>query len=200
MSATKKMGWISYLAAAALPAALLTIGCGGHSTDTPSPTTDPAASYQDLSTDVRTAASQYGMTMMGSETALSDCANRQAQYDATVRPLLGKMVGMSGRLDDYMNHHGGAADADYRCVSASMMDELDYHRSIACTATDINAERNEVMRHVSAMMGFTGHMWDRCDQVIQSQDGAETTWEPALAACQSWNGHCTDSMHGSCSE
>jgi hypothetical protein len=94
------------------------------------------------------------------------------------------MMTMSGAMDDYMRGHGGSSVADVSCVSTTMMGELDHHDAAACTSTDPATNLAEVTRHVNAMTSYTGHLWDRCDQMMGTIEGAPAAWGGMMNGCQ----------------
>lgn len=180
-----------------LPAAVVVYGCGGSSAgNPPEQQSVVAATYQKLSSDVKSAETDYRATMMGASAAA--CADVEGQYDAQVRPWVERMMHMSTTLDDMVKEYGGGASADYSCVSSSMLDELDYHRSIACSSANLGTIQTEVDRHVNAMLRYASHTWDRCEQVMNAVNGTPTGFGPMMAACGSWDGECTNAMHNTC--
>src|SRR5512138_3768222 len=120
------------VAVAACAALLTVVGCGGGSS---SPSTGPAPAngaaisrYQDLTSQVQSAALSYGITMGGAGMTASACVAAHDAYDAQVRPRISQMMRMSGSMDAFMDAHGGQAYADMACVANAMLHELDAHR------------------------------------------------------------------------
>jgi len=164
------------------------VGCGTSSNDGQ---TQSAGSetfvVQKLAVNVEATAAVYQSTMMDASTTASACRRIDDQYDARVRPSVSQIVQMSGRIDDDMGHHGGIADG--RCVAATMMDELDFHRSVACTSTDISEIRAEATRHATAMRTYADHVWQRCNQLIGASDGGTMGFMSMMSECEAWDGH-----------
>jgi hypothetical protein len=163
------------------------IGCGSSSNDgqTQSARTDTSV-VQELAVDVEATAAVYRSTMMDASTTAASCKSIHDQYDARVRPSVSQILQMSGRIDDDMDQHGVIADG--RCVSATMMDELDHHRSVACTSRDISEIRAEATRHVTAMRTYADHMWLRCNQLMGAADGGMMGFMSTMEGCESWTG------------
>ncbi|MEW5208169.1 hypothetical protein, partial [Bacillus cereus] len=74
-------------------------------------------------------------------------------------------------MDDFIDGHGGSAYADMRCASATMLNELDYHRTVACTFPGLAADQAEASRHAVAMNSYAGHAWNRCGEMLGSGQG-----------------------------
>lgn len=169
--------------AAACASLLTVLACGGSSTS-PQPGTGVASSatiaqYQDLTADVQSAAVSYGTTMGGPGMTVGGCAAAHDAYDAQVRPWISQMVQMSGAMDAYMDAHNGYAYADMVCVANAMLQELDAHRLVACTFPTLSGDQTEVSRHVGVMTSYTGHLYDRCGQML----GGQYMWGPPAPAC-----------------
>lgn len=182
-----------------LALAVVVGACGGATNDTTGPgagtTSSDITTYQQLASDTRSAASAYGVAMMGSSVTLASCKSVHDAYDAQVRPWVSKMVQMAGPMDDYLDAHGGGASADMRCVSATLLDELDYHRSIACTFPSVAADQNEAARHAAAMGSYAGHLWDRCGEMLGGGNGGYCCdWGPMMNGCQNWSSTCCSGM------
>lgn len=187
-----------------MPSALaLVLGaaCGSSgessSNSTPANTSD-ITTYQQLATNVQNGATTYRTTMMAPTTTVADCRRVHDAYDAQVRPWVSRMVQMRGAMDQYMNNHGGASVADFSCTSATMMYELDRHRTAACTSADISANRTEASGHVDAMLSYGGHMWDRCNQMMRGTNAGNWSWGSMMSGCETWDGHCSGMMHDAC--
>lgn len=192
-----------------LALALAFVGACGSSTGTTASeagtgtgaTSSDITTYQQLASDARSAASAYDTAMTGSNLTLASCHSIHDGYDAQVRPWVSLMVQMAGPMDDYMNAHGGEGNADLRCGSATLLDELDYHRSIACTFPTVAADREEAARHVAAMNSYAGHLWNRCGEMLGSTTGgACCNWAPRMNGCELWSSTCCSGMmrHGCC--
>jgi hypothetical protein len=182
-------------------ALVVAAACGQASDSSPnaSVTSDDIATYQELTSRVQDGAASYRATMMApGTTTAAECRRVHDAYDREVRPWVSRMVHMGGEMDRYMEAHGGANMADYACVSATMMDELDHHHATACTFSDIGADRTEAIRHVDAMLSYGSHMWDRCDQMMRGIDSGSWGWGPMMGGCEIWDGHCSGMMHEDC--
>lgn len=169
--------------AAACTSLLTLLACGGPSTS-PQPDTGVASSatiaqYQDLTASVQSAALSYGSAMGGPGMTLGACASAHDAYDAQVRPWISQMVQMSGAMDAYMDAHSGYAYADMVCVANAILQELDAHRLVACTFPTLSGDQTEVSRHVGVMTSYTGHLYDRCGQMM----GGQYAWAPPAPVC-----------------
>lgn len=180
--------------------------CGGSTSGSSSTSADAGTtgttsssitSYQELAGNTRSAANSYRANTTGPQATSASCRDVHDQYDAQVRPWVSRMVQMGRDLDDFMGGHGGSAYADMRCASATMMDELDHHRSVACTLTSLAANQAEAARHADAMNSYAGHAWDRCGQMLGSFNGSGS-WGPMMAGCENWSGTCCSSMMWGC--
>lgn len=163
------------------------------------PTLETAvANSQELAANVQTTAADYGSTMMASSTTADTCKPIHDQYDMHVRPWVSQILQTSGSMDSYIGQHGGGRSADDVCAAASMMDELDYHRSVACTFSDLAGSRAEAARHVNAMKSLASNVSTRCGEVTVALGGASSNWSPAMQGCQNWDGRCSAMMHAAC--
>lgn len=166
---------------------LTVVACGGGSSSHAGPTGASSATitqYQDLTASVQSAAVAYAVTMAGQGMTAGACAAAHDAYDAQVRPWLSQMAQMSGAMDAYMDAHDGASYADMACVANAMTSELDAHRLVACTFPTLGGDQTEVSRHVGVMTSFTGHVYDRCGQML----GGQSTWAPPAPACGGTSG------------
>lgn len=133
--------------------------------------------------------------MVGPGVTPTTCKNIHDDYDAQVRPWVSQMVQMAGEMDGWMGNHGGGANADMRCAAATMMDDLDHHRSVACTLPDLAADQAEATRHVDAMNSYAGHLWHRCGEMLGGTNGGTCcNWEPMMNGCGSWSATCCSGM------
>jgi hypothetical protein len=169
--------------AAACVSLLTFVACGGPASSA-QPGTGAASSatilqYQDLTASVQSGALSYGTTMGGPGMTVGSCAAAYDAYDAQVRPWISQMVQMSGSMDAYMNAHNGYAYADMMCVANAMLQELDAHRLVACTFPTLSGDQAEVSRHVGVMTSYTGHLYDRCGQMM----GGQYMWGPPAPVC-----------------
>jgi hypothetical protein len=144
----------------------------------------PVETYQRLSSQLREEAGDYRTTVLadGIDTQQA-CQVVHDAYDERVRPDVSQMVDMSADMDGYMRMHGGSEVADLICVSASMLNELDWHRSHACASEDVDVNHDEVVRHVDAMLSFAEHVWDRCDQMMNGSEDDGWHFGPMMDAC-----------------
>jgi len=184
--------------AAMLTPLLLAVACGSASPAASNAQTEPSATtFQTLDGRVQAEASAYRKRMTDGSTTLATCAAVHAEYDADVRPAIKEMMGMGSGLDDSVAVRGLGGDADFACVAASMLDELDYHRSLACGSSDLAANQAEAVRHADAMKAFARHVWDRCKQMTSDEAGVPAS-NGMMDACQTWDGQCTATMHDCC--
>jgi hypothetical protein len=173
--------------AVACASILTAVACGGAS----NPSTGAAiasgatiARYDDLGARVQSAAVSYGAAMGGAGMTVDGCAAAHDAYDAQVRAWVSQMQQMSAQMDAFMDAHGGTASADLSCVASEMMAELDAHRLVACTFPTLSGDQTEAARHVGAMTSLTGHVADRCGQMI----GGQYAWGPAATGCGGTSG------------
>jgi hypothetical protein len=199
ISSTAKLGFLLAFGASGLG-----YGCGGSSPEPAAANGDEQASatsattFQHLSAKVTSSAADYQATMLGPNSSVASCTSRHQRYDAEVRPLISGMVELASSLDGYLSQHGGTASADYGCMAAIMMDELDYHRSVACASSDLATIETEAARHVAAMTEYSAHLWERCQEVMSSLGATSSTFSPMPAMCESWDGRCASMMHSEC--
>jgi hypothetical protein len=183
----------TYLVAmGACAAALLMASCGGMSSSMMNPA--PASSadvvqYRQLALNVQSAATTHGQSMAnGLISTQAGCQSAEQQYDGQVRPWISKMMTMSGSMDSLAAEHGGSMEADMGCDAQAMMQELDEHRSLACASVDMAPNRAETARHVAAMMSYTGHATERCDEMMSGLSGGAWGWSPMMSGCQMASG------------
>lgn len=131
-------------------------------------------------------------------TSVETCEDLHAGYDGQVRPWVSDMVQMSTGMDELMGEYEDNGLADYACVAASMVDELDYHDSVACTSGDLSLDQEEANRHASAMTEYSVHTWDRCEGMLSAIEGDAVSWDPVIQFCETWDGHCHAMMHAGC--
>lgn len=146
--------------------------------------------YQTLSAEVQSAATAYATTMAGTSVTTANCKSIHNQYDRRVRPWISRMLDMAGEMDVHIANHGGVAAADMMCAAASMLDEIDYHRSIACTFASLEADRDEAARDVSAIASYAGHVHTRCAEMLGGTDGTCCNWGPMMNGCANWTSTC----------
>lgn len=172
------------------PIALVIWACGG-STSTSGSATNIAASdlatYEQLTMSAQTAATNYRANMMQSDLTAATCKDIHDGYDGNVRPVVSRMMQMAGEMDNAMGEHGGTSSADVACVAAAMMAELDHHRAVACTFSDVASDESEAERHVGAMLSFGGHMSDRCGEIERGMDGGVWSWGSMMGGCQDFD-------------
>ena len=145
--------------------------------------TSKIASYQELVTQVDTAAAGYRTAMMDPSTSMASCASIHDRYDAQVRPLVEQMMQMASDLDAFMTMHGGGGVADLECDATDMMDELDAHARVACSWPALADDRDEATRHVGAMTGYADHAQERCQEMQQGLDGDGWHWGGMMGGC-----------------
>lgn len=184
--------WLALLA--------LSTGCDGSSgSGTNSASASELGTYQALAAKVQSAALAYRATMSGSGvTTVQSCQEVQVGYDSQVRGWVSQMSQMAGAMDSFIDSHGGAMVADMQCVSGTMLDELDRHKSTACASPDLQMDRAEALRHADAMSSLTGHSSSRCDEARGALDGGTARWSPMLQGCEGWDGRCSAMMHDHC--
>ena len=166
---------------------LAVTACGGSSSD-PGATQATAdrtsiATYQELTTQVQSAALSYGATMSAPGMTLAGCAAAHDAYDAQVRPWMSRMVQMSGSMDGFIDAHSGTTYADMSCAAHAMLDDLDAHRHAACTFATLGGDQTEVARHTGVVTSYAGHMYDRCGQMMGGLDGHGYTWGSPWMGC-----------------
>ncbi|HEY6033046.1 MAG TPA: hypothetical protein VIV58_02270 [Kofleriaceae bacterium] len=165
------------------------LACAAFACDSEAPfeTTSTGASdiatYQELASLVATEVATYNMSMMDAGTTSAMCAAIHDRYDQRVRTILQQMLALGGGMDGFMNAHGGAAAADVECTATGMMHELDAHAVVACTWTTLGDDRAEVARHRGAIMHYTDHVQQRCDEMMGGLDGAGWHWGDMMEGC-----------------
>lgn len=150
--------------------------------------------YQRLSTKVQSAAGVYGATMTTGGVTAAGCNKIHDAYDAQVRPWISSMVQMAGTMDGYISDHSGGSAADMRCAAATMLNELDYHRSVACTFSSLAADQAEAVRDADALTSYANHIWTRCREMLGDSTGACCSWGPMMSGCANWGSTCCSSM------
>lgn len=178
---------------------VIAAGCTSKDTEAPVLSEEGVADYRALALNLDATAAVYGSNVDGPDmTTLAMCRSFHDQYDGQVRPWVSDMVRMSGMMENYMGSRDAGTIADFSCVSATMMDELNYHRSVACSSPDLEADRIEARRHVEAMQSYAVHMSTRCAEIIGLLDGGSGSFGPMMQGCQDWDGHCSSMMHNAC--
>ena len=166
--------------------ALMIASCS-ESTPATDTTANDVTTYADLTTNAEAAATSYETSMMQSGVTTASCEDIHDAYDAHVRPMIAQMMHMSGAMDDVMEQHGGHSATDMACTAAAMMAELDHHRGVACTFSDVASDQSEAQRHVGAMLTFCGHASDRCNEMRQGMGGGSWGWGSMMAGCQDFH-------------
>lgn len=180
--------------------ALLAAACGSTPASGPansgtvSATSAEITEYQNLSRQVQSAATAYGARMNGTAVTIANCKTIHDQYDAEVRPWISRMAQMAGDLDAFVSNHGGGAAADVTCASASMLNEIDHHRSVACTFSSLAADQDEAARDASAIMSYASHARARCREMLGNGGGSCCNWSPMMNGCANWSSTCCSSM------
>ncbi len=141
------------------------------------------ATYQALTARLQLAVMAYRTSMMAPEMTLAACTLAHDRYDASVRPWVTQMVGMSAEMDAFIGAHRGAGFEDMACVAQAMLGELDAHRQVACTFTALGDDRDEAVRHAGAMIADAGHAYDRCSQMTLGPGGSGYAWGPMMGEC-----------------
>lgn len=118
--------------------------------------------FQRATDDVRGAVSEH-RTVASTLTLSSACSDEQKRYDERVRPLVKRMLGLSGAMDGCMNAMGHNGQGDLGAMCQSMQGELDRHAGAACVG-DSAQFRGEDERSCLAMLDWT----DRADQRSRS--------------------------------
>jgi hypothetical protein len=120
--------------------------------------------YDALAQEAAATASSYG-TATAAMSAPEDCQAAVQRYASRMDPTLERMQAMSGRMDGAMMSAGAPMHADMQCGTAVMAQELERHRGVACTQTDMAANRAAAQQHVEAMDGFANHMQMRAAEM-----------------------------------
>lgn len=191
------MGTRTTTAAAAVLAIFACAACASDSSGSSGAlSSSDVADVQQLAEEADSAVNAYGDAMMD----LADAAACQAisdQYDSDIRPRVSRIGGFGGDMDGLMRRHEGSGFADVECLSAVMMDELDYHHTIACQG-DLAQIREEARRHTSVMGSYATHLMDRCNQMARGLDTGQWGFTPMINACETWDGCCSEMMHHGC--
>jgi hypothetical protein len=83
--------------------------------------------FDTVSRQVGTAATTYGAQAASMQDVVT-CDSLQGTYDGQVRPMVGVLLSMGGRMDRQMDGMGHMADGDMACSADAMQAELDRHR------------------------------------------------------------------------
>ena len=167
----------------------LIAACGGS---TSSATRTDITGYQQLALNVLSAADTYGSTMGGPSVADAECPSTHDQYDARVRPWVSALIQKAPEMDAYIEGHGGSSTADVSCGAATVMDELDFHHSIACSLSSLSANKAEAARHADTMNAFVGHLLARCSEMLDQHK--ERSFTPAMSGCERWSTTCCSAL------
>jgi hypothetical protein len=178
---TTKLLFVSGFVLAALGACSSSDSSGGAAATTA--TESDVTTYQQLTSDTQSAATDYRAAMMSSGAAPSSCQSMHDGYDGHVRPWVSQMASMAGHMNDLMDAHGGMMSADVDCTAGGMIAELDHHRSVACTANDWSANQAEASRHVAAMLSYCGHLSDRCGEMMDGFHHGSWGWGGLMDGC-----------------
>jgi hypothetical protein len=133
--------------------ALVLAACGGSTSGV---STADVQRFDTVSLQVGTTVTTYG-TQAASMQDVVACDSLQATYDGEVRPMVGVLMSMGGRMDHQMDGMGHMSDGDMGCSADAMQAELDRHRGAACTSADVTVDRAEAARHVAAMGQWAAH-------------------------------------------
>jgi hypothetical protein len=142
--------------------------CGGSSptaTTGVSPAAQTAArDYQAAGTDMSGVIAQY---RIGTATMqdVSSCQAIEAAYQGKMGPLVERMHTTSSTMDQHMSGAMGHSVADVSCASTAMKAELARHAAVACTLSDIAADRAEAAQHATTMAGLVDHQYVRYEQM-----------------------------------
>lgn len=151
---------LGVLAAAAVAAT----GCGSDTHPGGQGGQVDVQAYGALAQQISSAASTYGAAANATIDATA-CTSTHAAYASQVRPMVGRMGGMSGGMDEQMGMMGRTRDADMSCGVEAMVAELDHHDAVACTSTVMAANHAEATRHATAMTAWAGHQHARADEM-----------------------------------
>jgi hypothetical protein len=162
------------------------LACGSSGSTVPPADTSTVAQYQSLALELQSSLMAYGGAMVTAP-SLDACRAAHDRYDAEVRPRIVKMADLSKSMDAFMETHAGDMLTDMSCVTSAMMDELDQHRSVACSSDDAATNRTEVDRHVGAMAAYDAHAQDRCQTMMQAGT-TSMKWSPMMQGCQYYAG------------
>ncbi len=141
--------------------ALTLSACGGSTSGV---STADVQRFDTVSLQIGTTATAYG-TQAASMQDVVACDSMQATYDGQVRPMVGVLTSMGGRMDRQMDGLGHMSDGDMGCSAAAMQAELDRHRGAACTSVDLTVDRAEAARHVAAMGQWSAHEAARAQEM-----------------------------------
>ena len=147
----------------ALAATFLLGACSGTGNSMGMSASDVAALDQAAAKVSSSAASYH--TSTASMATPADCTTAVQQYTAQVQPNVDHIAQMSGRMDAAMSSMGQMMGADMECGAGVMQHELTRHLGVACTSSDMAANRAEAMQHVEAMQEFADHMRMRADEM-----------------------------------
>ena len=146
-----------------LAAAFLLGACNGTGNSTGVSASDVAALDQ-AAASVSSSAASY-QTSAANMATPAECTSAVQQYTAQVQPGVDRIAQMGGRMDAAMSSMGQMMGADMECGAGVMEHELARHLGVACTSSDMAANRAEAMHHVQAMQEFADHMRMRADEM-----------------------------------
>jgi hypothetical protein len=141
--------------------ALALAACGGSTSGV---SNADVQRFDTVSLQVGTTATAYG-TQAATMPDVVTCDSLQATYDGQVRPMVGVLMSMGGRMDRQMDGMGHMSDGDMACSADAMQAELDRHRGAACTSVDLAVDRAEAARHVTAMGQWAAHEAARAQEM-----------------------------------
>ena len=118
--------------------------------------------FQKATNDVRVAVNEH-RTLAATLTLSSACSDEHNRYDGKIRPLVRRMMSLSGTMDGCMSAMGHSGQADLGTMCQSMQGELDRHSGAACSG-DSAQFHAEDERDCSAMLDWA----DRADQRSRS--------------------------------
>lgn len=136
------------------------LACSGSTTTTMS--SSDVQAFQKATADVRGVVDEH-RTLAAAIVLPSACNDEQARYDGKVRPLVKRMMDLSGVMDGCMRGMGHDGQADMGAMCQSMQGELDRHAGAACVGDSIQF-RSEAERDCLAMLDWTA----RADQRSRS--------------------------------
>jgi hypothetical protein len=156
-----------------LAVSIVAMACGGSGSSDAGDASLQALNA--LSLEISAAAAAYG-AQAGSMPDVATCASQEDAYHADVHPKVQRMQGMGPELDGIMSGMGHHSEADIGCAADAMMAELEHHHGAACaSATDMDANRAEAQRHVTAMTEWADHQRSRSHDMGAMGGGGMTT-------------------------
>lgn len=115
------------------------------------------AAYRDRAGDLVASVAAYRAAATSMNSA-AECSLALSHYTARARTDVDAMMGpLADRMDDHMRGMR-SGDGDMRCGMNLVSAELDRHRSVACSSSNMEQNRAEALRHCDAIGAAADHL------------------------------------------